>query len=206
MNNYIENNLQPDEQLKMKAEINKLTLFVPIMAILLCIIVFTYLTNHNNVGSNGIFILVILLFVIIRSILEIIKVSIYIATSVLAFTNKRIISKKGLINIQEIDSPIDKINDFDIRQSILGRIFNYSKVIIKTSSSLYFFDYVKDASKFKNMLITTDRVHKVEIQGNNSSSSNKYDELKKLKELLDNDAITQEEYEKEKQKVLSKND
>ena len=31
----------------------------------------------------------------------------------------------------------------------------------------------------------------------------KYNDLKKLKELLDNDILTKEEYEKEKNKILS---
>ncbi len=207
MNNYIINNLQPDEKLKMKAEINKIALILPIIAIVLSIIIFfgpfmTYLDSRSYEASIGISILVILLFIIIRSILEIIKVSIYIATSVLAFTDKRVISKKGLINIKVLDSPINKINDFDIRQSLFGRIFNYSKVIIKTSSSIYFFDYVKDAAQFKNMLLTTDRVQKVEIQGSTQPSDSKYDDLNKLKELLDKDIITKEEFDKKKKDIL----
>ena len=207
MNSYIENNLQSDEKLKMKAEINKIALILPIIAIVLSIIIFfgpfmNYLYSSGYEASIGITVLVILLVVVVRSILEIIKVLIYISTSVLAFTNKRVISKKGLLNIKVLDSPIDKINDFDIRQSLFGRIFNYSKVIIKTSSSIYFFDYVKDASKFKNMLITTDRVQKVEIQGSNQASNSKYDELDKLKELLDKDIITKEEFDKKKKDIL----
>lgn len=207
MNNYIEKNLQFDEKVEMIAEINKIALILPIIAIVSCFIIFfgpfmIYLYSNNYEVSIGITILLLLLGVVIGSILEIIKVLIYILTSVLAFTNKRVISKKGLLNIKVLDSPIDKINDFYVKQSIFGRIFNYSKVIIKTSSSIYFFDYVKDAAKFKNMLITTDRVQKVEIQGNNQLSNSKYDELNKLKELLDNDIITNEEFEKKKKDIL----
>lgn len=208
MNSYIQNNLQSDEKLKMKAEINKIALIIPIIAIILDIIIFfgpfmTYLNSNSYEVSIGITILAVLLFIIVRSILETIKVLIYISTSVLAFTNKRVISKKGLLNVKILDSPIDKINDFDIRQSLFGRIFNYSKVIIKTSSSIYFFDYVKDAAKFKNMLITTDRVQKVEIQENSQNTNNKYDELDKLKELLDKDIITKEEFDKKKKELLN---
>ena len=37
------------------------------------------------------------------------------------------------------------------------------------------------------------------------AKANKYDQLKKLKELLDSGAITQEEYDKEKKKILEEN-
>jgi hypothetical protein len=39
----------------------------------------------------------------------------------------------------------------------------------------------------------------------NQQTSDKYDRLKKLKELLDSGAITQAEYDKEKEKILSEN-
>ena len=123
-------------------------------------------------------------------------------TSVLAFTNKRVISKRGLLNIKVLDSPIEKVNDVDVRQTMLGRILNYSSIVIRTSSSTYTFDYVKDAIKFKNLLMTTDRIQKVEIQENNQVLNSRYDELNKLKELLDNNVITQEEFDKKKKDIL----
>lgn len=207
MNSYIQKNLQPNETLKMKAEINKITLILPIITTIVSVILFfgpfmDYINSFSNDRTIGIIVFLIILFIFIRSVLEIIKVLIYIYSSVLAFTNKRVISKKGLLNIKVLDSSIDKINDFDIRQSLFGRIFNYSKVIIKTSSSIYFFDYVKDAIKFKNLLLTTDKIQKVEIQGSNIKTSDRYDELDKLKKLLDQDIITKEEFDKKKKEIL----
>lgn len=45
----------------------------------------------------------------------------------------------------------------------------------------------------------------IPCQKDTPSSSDKYDRLKKLKELLDSGAITQEEYDKEKKKILDGN-
>ena len=208
MKSYIDNNLQQDEHIKMIAEINKLSLIKPILIIGLCVIFFfgpfmNYVNNNDYSISTGILIVMILIAVIICSIIDLIKILIYIFSSVLAFTNKRIISKKGLLSIKALDSPIDKINDFNIKQSIFGKIFNYSKVVIKTSSSQYEFDYVKNALKFKNLLVTSDKVQKVEIQDVNNKTISKYDELSKLKELLDKNVITQEEFEKKKKELLN---
>ena len=43
-----------------------------------------------------------------------------------------------------------------------------------------------------------------ESAGNDTSSRDKYDDLLKLKELLDTGAITQEEFDREKAKVLDR--
>ena len=207
MNNYIKNSLQEDEKLEMSAEINKIAIVFPIITFGVCAFLLynpyiNFLNVEGNNGSIAMVIRVILFLTLIRSISEIIKVLIYMLTSVLAFTNKRVISKRGLLNIKVLDSPIEKVNDVDVRQTMLGRILNYSSIVIRTSSSTYTFDYVKDAIKFKNLLMTTDRIQKVEIQENNQALNSRYDELNKLKELLDNNVITQEEFDKKKKDIL----
>ena len=207
MNSYIQNSLQADEKLEMTAKINKIAIVFPIITFGVCVFILynPYIDIFNALGSNEsieMVIRLILFLTAIRSISEIIKVLIYILTSVLAFTNKRVISKRGLLSIKVLDSPIEKVNDVDVRQTMLGRILNYGSIIIKTSSSIYTFDYVKDALKFKNLLMTTDRIQKVEIQGNSQVSNSNYDELNKLKELLDNNVITQEEFDKKKKDIL----
>ena len=207
MNNYIKNSLQVDEKLEMSAEINKIAIVFPIITFIVCAFLLynPYINVFIVIGVNESIetvVRIILFLSLIRSISEIIKVLIYILTSVLAFTNKRVISKRGLISIKVLDSPIEKVNDVDVRQTMLGRILNYGSIIIKTSSSIYTFDYVKDAIKFKNLLMTTDRIQKVKIQENNQVSNSNYDELSKLKELLDKNVITQEEFDKKKKDIL----
>jgi hypothetical protein len=44
----------------------------------------------------------------------------------------------------------------------------------------------------------------IENSEEKSSSSDRYDNLRKLKSLLDDDVITREEYEQEKSKILAK--
>lgn len=207
MNNYIKNSLQVDEKLEMSAKINKIAIVFPIITFIVCAFLLynPYINVFKVIGINESIetvVRIILFLSLIRSISEIIKVLIYMLTSVLAFTNKRVISKRGLLNIKVLDSPIEKVNDVDVRQTMLGRILNYGSIIIKTSSSIYTFDYVKDAIKFKNLLMTTDKIQKVEIQKNNQVSNGNYDELSKLKDLLDKNVITQEEFDKKKKDIL----
>lgn len=45
-------------------------------------------------------------------------------------TNKRVVSKSGLIKREVIEMNIEKIESIQVHQSILGRVFNYGDVIL----------------------------------------------------------------------------
>lgn len=73
-------------------------------------------------------------------------------TTKLEITNRRIIGKIGLINTNELDSPINKLNSVQVKQGLWGKIFNYGTIIITTSSSVFEFDYVNKPNEFKTIL------------------------------------------------------
>ncbi len=64
-------------------------------------------------------------------------------TTKIEITNKRIIGKTGLVNTNELDSPLNKINGIQVIQGMLGKIFNYGTIKITTASSFFIFNYVK---------------------------------------------------------------
>lgn len=51
-------------------------------------------------------------------------------------TDQRVIQIRGVLNKDVIDSSLDKINDVELRQSWLGRIFNYGTIEILTASDV----------------------------------------------------------------------
>lgn len=51
-------------------------------------------------------------------------------TTELAFTNKRVIAKFGIISQNAIELNIKKVESIQVSQGILGRIFNYGDLII----------------------------------------------------------------------------
>jgi uncharacterized membrane protein YdbT with pleckstrin-like domain len=51
-------------------------------------------------------------------------------TTELAYTNKRIITKYGIISRNTDEIKIDAIESIDVRQGILGRIFNFGNLVI----------------------------------------------------------------------------
>lgn len=135
-------------------------------------------------------------FIIFIAIIDIIYTSIKISLTKLEFTEKRIIGKTGILNINMLDAPLNKVNDINIKRTLSERLCGCSTIIISTSTSKYNFMYVKNALEFKDALIN-------EIDNTDTKTNdNNYDKLKQLKQLLDDKVITKEDFEKEKKKLL----
>ena len=82
----------------------------------------------------------------------IIKDLIIFFTTKLIITNKRVNGKTGLINTNELDSPLNKINGVQVRQGLFGKIFNYGTVSITTASTVFNFDCIDKPNEFKTIL------------------------------------------------------
>ena len=51
-------------------------------------------------------------------------------TTELAFTNKRVIAKFGFISRHTVELNINKVESIQVKQGILGRIFNFGTLVI----------------------------------------------------------------------------
>lgn len=51
-------------------------------------------------------------------------------TTELAITNKRVIAKFGLISRSTIEINLQKIESIQVKQGILGRIFNFGSIVV----------------------------------------------------------------------------
>lgn len=51
-------------------------------------------------------------------------------TTELAFTNKRVIAKVGIISRHTVELTISKVESIQVKQSVLGRIFNFGTLVI----------------------------------------------------------------------------
>lgn len=73
-------------------------------------------------------------------------------TTKLVITNKRVSGKTGLINTNELDSPLNKINGIQVKQGLFGKMFNYGTISITTASTVFNFDYIDKPNEFKTIL------------------------------------------------------
>lgn len=184
--------------LEIYARINKVIIILPLIALVLTLFA-TYAMMVTNNEDLSLFI-IFDIYLIIMCINRIIK----ILTTILWLNDKKVYGKVGLFNTTSLEAPLDKINDVIIGQTLVGKIFGYSRIIISTSSSKYVYDFISNAEIFRDYLNDYSEKFKHMNNSDKKDSVNKYDELEKLKKLLDKSVITNEEYEIEKKKIFNK--
>lgn len=120
----------------------------------------------------------------------------------------RIIIKKGNLSIfgdksltEEAIIFITEINSIEIKRPMLKK--GAMKITISSGKTIELdiatIKQYNDANEIKKYI----EEYKTD-QNSNIKTNDKYDDLEKLKNLLDNNVITQEEFNKEKNKILNK--
>lgn len=71
----------------------------------------------------------------------------------LAFTNKRVIGKVGIINTKAMDAPLNKIQNVSVSSGFFGKIFGYGRIDIHTAAGAYHYDYIRKPDDFKGRLM-----------------------------------------------------
>lgn len=69
-----------------------------------------------------------------------------------ALTNKRIIAKKGIIERNSLELMLRKCEGVQIKQTMLGRIFNYGTVYVTTGDATNSFEYIQDPIVFSTKI------------------------------------------------------
>ena len=126
---YVEETLDKNEVLVKKAERNKLSLV--------------------GVWLKGILLCWLLFIPTIKALIQTISFSQF----ELAVTNKRVVGRAGLFKTQTLDVPLNKIQTVFVEETFFGKIFNYSRIEIRTGGEGFEFDYVKSGEAFKRMIM-----------------------------------------------------
>ncbi|EFO80881.1 membrane-flanked domain protein [Oscillochloris trichoides DG-6] len=76
-------------------------------------------------------------------------------------TDRRVIQVHGIINKRVIDSSLEKINDVELRQSLIGRMMNFGTVEILTASDdgVNVMDRIEDPLEFKKAMLDAKHNH-----------------------------------------------
>ena len=141
-----------------------------------------------------------------------------------AVTNMRVVDESGFFTRYSKESPLDKINNVEYDQPVLGRILGYGNVDIQTAAEMGETKYtlihhpklLKDTithaqEEYKKNQITSQATQLAQAIAKTTpvaaaapaqSQQMIADELHKLFELLQKGAITQEEYLAQKNKLL----
>ena len=91
-------------------------------------------------------------------------------TTVLSFTNKRLIGRTGLVSTSAMDSPLNKIQNVAVNAGIMGKIFGYGTITVNTAAGNYVFPGISRPNEFRTTLVNqmeeyeNDRVQKQAVE------------------------------------------
>ncbi len=135
-------------------------------------------------------------------------------------TNLRVVDESGFFSRYSKESPLDKINNVEYDQTVWGRIFGFGSVDIQTAAELGETTYemihhpklLKDTithaqEEYKKMQISKQAAQLAEAIARSGVAAQPSqqliaDELQKLFNLYQQGAISQEEYQAQKNKLL----
>jgi len=135
-----------------------------------------------------------------------------------AVTNLRVIDEEGVFSLSAKESPLDKINNVSYTQSFWGRIFGYGNVEIQTAAEAGETDsfIVQKPRQLKDSIThmqeeykkSQSRRHAEELADaiSDEQQEERVDiaaEIEKLHELKLKGIITDEEFQKRKEKLLN---
>jgi uncharacterized membrane protein YdbT with pleckstrin-like domain len=134
-------------------------------------------------------------------------------------TDHRVIQVRGIFNKDVIDSSLDKINDIELRQSWLGRIFGFGDIEILTGSEIgvNFMRKIANPLEFKRAMLEAKQEHSrgygyldpqavaAYMQPPPAGGQNDIEQtLRKLADLRDQGLLSQAEFEAKKRELLSR--
>ncbi len=136
-------------------------------------------------------------------------------------TNRRVIEVRGTINKHVRDSALEKVNDVDMKQSIVGRLLGYGTVQIITGSDIgvNMFRRISNPVRFKReMLNAKEDLHKTTAPAepeepasqallaevDSASAANIPNLIVELAELRQQGIISEEEFQAKKKELLDR--
>jgi membrane protein YdbS with pleckstrin-like domain len=138
-------------------------------------------------------------------------------------TNFRVVDEAGLLTHYAKESPLDKINNVSYDQTVAGRLFNYGHVEIQTAAEAGATDYfnvnhpkrLKDTitaaqSEYKNLQFSNQAAQMAAAMDARAAAISKTaeapaiaQELERLFELKMKGALSEEEYNRAKARLLN---
>lgn len=158
---YVQRNLGKNEKIVLRAKINWVALLVPILWSVLVEIGWKMLKKKllgdagiDNTSSDDPEKQVLTFLTVLSQVIAFLPVVVrflVLVTEKLVITNKRIVGKIGILRVNTIDFPIEKVDNVTYNAGIFGNLFKYYTLrIMGTSGENKEVKMVANAGAFKN--------------------------------------------------------
>jgi uncharacterized membrane protein YdbT with pleckstrin-like domain len=135
MSSYVDSVLAEGERIVHRAAISRWKFFLSYLvgSLFLLTAVGAYVATENHAGES----LAMVAVPLVLGIALILSAVIRRQTTELVLTDRRIITKRGLISRNTVEMNLNKVESVHVDQSLTGRIFNYGDItVVGTGSSL----------------------------------------------------------------------
>ena len=146
--NYTQNNLLSGEEIRYVA---KLHFFLFVQPIILLLIGAFLASSPKEISAMTHYAGLLILFFGIVSLLS--RILIKVGSSY-AVTNKRVVLKTGVVSRKAVDLVLAKCEGLHIKQSVLGRIFNFGTITVTTGGVSSSYPYIADPLAFRKEINT----------------------------------------------------
>jgi len=200
----VQDHLQPGEEILYRAHVTRLTQapLVAWLAVVLAFTIFAWFGLHNGPAATiGGLLAVIFGLVLAWRFFR-------LNTYELVVTNHRVILQTGILAKSSMDTRLDKINNIEHRQSLVGRLFNYGDVEIDTASEtgVSRFHNVANPLELKRTIMVAAEQYRSGGSGGPAqiaAGPSGAERLRQLKSLLDDNLISKEEFEVKRRELLT---
>lgn len=122
-------------------------------------------------------------------------------------TDRRVLRQVGILTKVSTDSQLDKINNVELRQSLAGRLLGYGDVVVDTASESGSvpFPQIQRPLDFKKAILAAVE----DYRGRHRLAAVPtvpiaFEQIRQLKQLLDDGLVSREEYEAKRKQLLDK--
>lgn len=122
-------------------------------------------------------------------------------------TDRRVLRQVGILTRVSIDSQLEKINNVELRQPLTGRLLGYGDVVVDTASETgnVLFAQISRPLEFQQAILAAVE----DYRGRHRHAAIPtvpigLDQIRQLKQLLDDGLISPEEYAVKRKQVLDK--
>jgi uncharacterized membrane protein YdbT with pleckstrin-like domain len=122
-------------------------------------------------------------------------------------TNRRVLKLEGLFTKIHRDASLDKINDMNLEQGLLGRLLNYGDLGIATAneSASVTYHFLHDPVEFKRQaLMSREAARPSATPGGAAVDADPIAQLERLGALREKGVVTEEEFQTSKAQLLGR--
>jgi uncharacterized membrane protein YdbT with pleckstrin-like domain len=131
----------------------------------------------------------------------------YWVNKIYMVTNRRVLKLEGLFTKIHRDASLDKINDMDLEQGLLGRLLGYGDLGIATANEAasVTYHFLDDPVEFKRQaLMSREAARPSATPGGTAADADPVGQLERLATLRDKGVVTEEEFQTAKAQLLGR--